>query len=84
METFDYNGKTYDIDWESADLRHGGPFDRGSADSYYGRPRIPHFYTGYANTSQRVDKESMSKEDIESYYAGYAYNEMLGDKKIYG
>jgi hypothetical protein len=26
------------------DQRHGGPFDRGSADSYYGRVREPHFY----------------------------------------
>ena len=25
------------------DTRHGGPYDRGSADSYYRRPRNPHF-----------------------------------------
>ena len=24
--------------------RHGGLFDRGSADSYYGRPQDPHWY----------------------------------------
>ena len=23
---------------------HGGPYDRGSADSYYGRGRDPHYY----------------------------------------
>ena len=34
--TVEYKGKTYDD-------RHGGPFDRGSADSYYGRPFKPLF-----------------------------------------
>ena len=28
------------------DRRHGGPYDRGSADSYYNRPRRPHYYKG--------------------------------------
>ncbi len=28
------------------ETRHGSPYDRGSADSYYGRPRIPHYYAG--------------------------------------
>ena len=26
------------------DRRHGGPFDRGGADSYYGRGLDPHYY----------------------------------------
>ena len=28
------------------DQRHGGPFDRGAADSYYHRPFDPHYYEG--------------------------------------
>ena len=35
MENATFNGKVYDA-------RHGGAFDRGSADSYYHRPRDPH------------------------------------------
>ena len=30
--------------------RHGGPYDRGSADSYYRRPPRPHYFVG-ANLS---------------------------------
>lgn len=74
MEKVEYNGKEYDA-------RHGGPFDRGSADSYYGRPIKPHFYTGGTGTSTLVPKYGMSKEAIDEYYAGYEYNEMNGDKK---
>jgi len=32
---FTFRGETYVV-------HHGDPFDRGSADSYYGRPRDPH------------------------------------------
>lgn len=70
-----YNGKTYEN-------RHGGAFDRGSADSYYGRPREPHFYEGGTGTSVRV--EDLTPEEIEAYHAGYEYNEQFGDKKDWG
>ena len=32
---------TIEFDGIDYDARHGGPFDRGSADSYYGRPCRP-------------------------------------------
>ena len=35
----EFNGVKYDS-------RHGSPFDRGSADSWYRRPRDPHFLPG--------------------------------------
>lgn len=80
--TFIYKGKAYDVTWESKDTRHGGPFDRGSADSYYGRPSKPHFYTGGTGTSTLVPVYGMSKEAIDAYHAGYEYNEtVLLDKK---
>ena len=68
-----FNGKIYDD-------RHGGPFDRGAADSYYGRPSKPHFYTGGTGTSTMVPKVGMSASAIADYHAGYDYNEMNGYK----
>jgi hypothetical protein len=69
---------------ESYDQRHGGPFDRGSADSYYHRARNPHFYVGGTGTSDRVEQSEMTNEEIQAYLAGYQYNEQFGDKKDWG
>jgi len=44
-----------EFEGEEYDARHGGPFDRGSADSYYGRRFDPHFFIGATNTTPRVD-----------------------------
>ena len=67
---------------EAYDQRHGGPFDRGSADSYYGRPRNPHYYVGGTGTSDRV--ESLTPAEVQAYLAGYQWNEQFGDKKDWG
>ena len=66
---------------ENYDQRHGGPFDRGSADSYYHRPRNPHFYVGGTGTSERVGQEQMTAAEVQAYLAGYQWNEQFGDKK---
>ena len=63
------------------DERHGGPYDRGSADSYYRRGFNPHFYVGATYLSERVEKEQMTEEEIEAYCAGYFDNEALGEYK---
>lgn len=63
------------------DRRHGGPFDRGAADSYYRRGIQPHYYEGQAILSPRVTKENMTNEEIEEYMAGYMANERAGDFK---
>ena len=63
------------------DRRHGGPYDRGSADSYYGRPRRPHYYRGDTGTSDRVDYDGMTPDEVVAYLAGYEDNEESGDKK---
>jgi hypothetical protein len=68
-------------DRDSYDTRHGGPFDRGSADSYYGRPISPHYYVGGTATSEMVEKGKMTVKEIEDYLAGYDWNEKFGDKK---
>ena len=61
--------------------RHGGLFDRGSADSYYCRPRDPHWYPEGSYEGEPV--ESLTPAEIEEYLAGYDYNEQYGHKKDY-
>jgi hypothetical protein len=65
------------------DQRHGGPWDRGSADSYYWRTSSPHYYQAGTGTSKRIEKADMTAEEIVAYHAGYEHNELYGDKKDY-
>ena len=76
METVEFGGVVYNA-------RHGGAFDRGSADSYYSRGREPHYYVGDTAMSARIEESEMTPEAIEAYNAGYDYNEEYGDKKNY-
>ena len=68
---------------EKYDQRHGGAFDRGAADSWYHRPRNPHFYTEGTGTSERIDQAQMSPTEVQAYLAGYQWNEQFGGKKDY-
>jgi len=61
---------------------HGSLFDRGSADSYYGRPRDPHYGGQGGNSGPRVD-QGLSIDEITEYHRGYDHNERYGDKKDY-
>ena len=63
--------------------RHGGPYDRGGADSYYRRPRDPHYFKGATGQSERVSAKQMTLDEIEAYNAGYDRNEELGSFKDY-
>jgi len=63
------------------DERHGGAFDRGAADSWYSRPRNPHFYIGDTGTSPRIDEAQMTPQEVQAYLAGYQWNEQFGGKK---
>ena len=63
------------------DPRHGGPYDRGSADSYYSRGYHPHYFEGATSTTSRVDLENMTAAEITAYTAGYNDNEQFGNKK---
>lgn len=69
------------IDPEKYNRRHGGPFDRGSADSYYGRKAEPHYYVADTYSSEKIEKENMTDEELTAYYAGRRYNEQNGDFK---
>jgi hypothetical protein len=73
-EMIEFNGETYNA-------RHGGPFDRGSADSWYSRPKQPHYYTGATHSSVRLEQVDMSDKEVADYMAGYEYNEQFGGKK---
>lgn len=66
------------------ETRHGSPYDRGSADSYYGRPYNPHFYRGDTYNSEKVELADMNAEQIIAYTAGYRDNEADGNKKDWG
>lgn len=66
------------------DDRHGGPYDRGGADSYYRRGCKPHYYTGATHDSTRVEREDMTDAEIRAYEAGYKDNEEAGDHKDWG
>lgn len=58
---------------------HGGLWDRGSADSYYGRWKQPHWWPeGTGNGQQITD---LNQAEIDEYLAGYDWNEQYGDKK---
>jgi hypothetical protein len=63
------------------DTRHGSPYDRGSADSYYGRRFNPHYYLGATGSSPLVEMKDMTAAEITAYTAGFRDNEQLGDKK---
>jgi hypothetical protein len=66
---------------EKYDSRHGGAFDRGSADSYYNRPRDPHYFAGASYDSTEIHNTMMTDAQIQAYLAGYDYNEQYGGKK---
>jgi hypothetical protein len=63
--------------------KHGSPRDRGMADSHYHRSPAPHYWPEGTGHGNRIDKEQMTPEQIEQYYAGYEWNEKYGSKKEY-
>lgn len=70
----EYKGETFHC-------THGSPFDRGSADSYYGRPAKPHKYPNGTGNEPKVEAQDMTLAEMREYYKGYEYNEQFGDKK---
>lgn len=74
MRYGEWNGKEYDGS-------HGSFFDRGAADSYYGRDRKPHRGGVGGDSGPRM--AAVTPEEVEAYNAGYDYNEEQGNKKDY-
>lgn len=77
MRNIEYRGQVFD-------RSHGSPFDRGSADSYYGRAQDPHYWPDGTGHGNRVESKDMSMADLRAYFMGYEYNEQFGDKKDWG
>jgi hypothetical protein len=71
----------YEVHGKRYAQTHGNPFDRGSADSYYGRGRRPHKGGVGGDSGSRT--EELTDAECEAYHAGYGYNEQFGDKKEY-
>ena len=64
------------------DQRHGGPYDRGAADSYYMRLYKPHYYVGGTGKSPPIF--DLTDDELEAYEAGWIENETTGDRKNWG
>lgn len=61
--------------------KHGSPYDRGSADSYYRRERNPHWYPNGTYNEPKIGHKDMTIDEIEAYHAGYDDNEAEGNFK---
>ena len=60
---------------------HGSLWDRGSADSYYGRVPEPHYWPEGTGRGEKVT--DLNSLEIAEYMAGYEHNERFGHKKDY-
>ena len=65
--------------WQFDRKQHGCLFDRGSADSYYGRGRDPHYGGVGGDSGPRI--EVSDEVSVAEYLAGYEDNERSGSKK---
>jgi len=61
--------------------RHGGPYDRGSADAWYRRPFNPHYYVGDTYSTPKIELAQMTSSEIAAYTVGYRDGEEAGDHK---
>jgi hypothetical protein len=57
--------------------RHGGLYDRGSADSYYRRPKNPHWYPEGTGHGEIVT--DLTEEEVKEYMLGYDENNDFKD-----
>ena len=59
---------------------HGSPYDRGSADRYYGRDFDPHYWPHGTGHGKRVELRDMTPDEIIEYTKGYQEEE---DRKVW-
>ena len=64
--------------------RHGGPYDRGAADSYYQRGFRPHYFVGDTYNSEEIQQSEMTLQECEEYATGYRDNQASGNFKDWG
>ena len=74
-------------DFDEIDLkdreRHGGPFDRGGAESYYGRPINPHWWPNGTGHGFYIPLKE-GDEGYDEYMAGYRENSDAKNFKDWG
>ena len=63
---------------------HGSAWDRGSADSWYSRPKNPHYYPEGSYNGDPVTEKDMVQGELDSYNRGYDENEAMGEHKDWG
>ncbi len=63
------------------DRRHGGAYDRGGADYYYGKKFDPHYYIGGTFKGIRIGKEALTDAELSAYKAGWSDAHADGDTK---
>lgn len=51
--------------------KHGSPADRGSADAYYGRSKVPHYWPEGSYKGKRVEGKDMTDKELDAYWDGY-------------
>ena len=59
--TVEFQGITYNA-------QHGSPFDRGSADSYYGRAQNPHKYPNGTGNQPRIEAPELTLQEMREYF----------------
>jgi hypothetical protein len=57
--------------------RHGGLYDRGSADSYYRRAKNPHWYPEGTGIEPIIT--DLTEEEVKEYMLGYDENTEFKD-----
>lgn len=62
--------------------RYYSLYNRGGADSYYHRPRQPHWYREDSYNGEVI--HDLTADEIAEYNAGYDDNEESGNKKDWG
>jgi|TARA_R110000751_G_scaffold65602_5_gene134263 hypothetical protein len=51
------------------------------ADSWYHRPKYPHYYPDGTGNGPKVVPPQMTNKEVDAYLAGFEYNELHGGKK---
>ena len=61
--------------------RYGSPYDRGSADRYYGREYQPHMIDFFKGPGVRIKEDELSQEQLAEYKLGWNQTD---DRKDWG
>ena len=69
------NFNKIDFAGQEINKAHGSPYDRGAADSWYGRPKFPHWYPEGTYNGDVIEVNKMSAFEVYQYNKGFDENE---------